>query len=107
MGIHQIIFLQILLISGSLIECLILSTLMNSDELLGCHTVQGRVGVSLAWVHIGTESHLKMQMCQVGAFRRSHRANLVAALHLLPGQDLDRIQMRIHRLHHCLVGGAR
>lgn len=76
------------------------STSMCSDELLWCNAVQGIVSISLARIHIRTKPHFEMQMCQIGTFSRSHRADLIATLHQLANFYPDRLQMRIHRLNH-------
>ena len=76
------------------------NTPMCSDELFGCDAVQGCISISLARIHIRTKPHFEMQMCQIGTFSRSHRADLVAALHHLADFYPDRLQMRIHGLDH-------
>ena len=74
------------------------STSMCSDELFRCDAVQWGVSISLARIHIRTEPHFEMQVCQIGTFCRPHRADLVAALHSLADFYSDRLQMRIHGL---------
>lgn len=74
------------------------STSMCSDELFRRDAVQGCISISLARIHIRTEPHFEMQMCQIGTFSSSHRAYLIAALHHLADFYSDRLQMRIHGL---------
>lgn len=76
------------------------STSICSNELFGCDAVQGGISISLARIHIRTKPNFEMQMCQIGTFGRSHRADLVAALHQLADFCSDRLQMRIHGLDH-------
>lgn len=73
---------------------------MCSDELFGCDAVQGCISISLARIHIRTKPHFEMQMCQIGTFSRSHRADLIAALHQLANFYSNGLQMRIHGLDH-------
>lgn len=73
---------------------------MCSDELLGCDTVQRRVSISLARIHIRSEANFEMQVRQIGTFSRAHRADLVAAMHILPDLHSDGVEMGIHGLDH-------
>jgi hypothetical protein len=73
---------------------------MCSNELLRSHTIEGSISISLARIHIRTDSDFEMQMCQIGTPCRSHGAYFFASLNLLPSLDENGLQMRIHRLHH-------
>lgn len=73
---------------------------MCSNKLFGCDAVQRGISISLARIHIRTKPDFEMQMCQIGTFSRSHRADLVAAQHHLADFYSDRLQMRIHGLDH-------
>ena len=74
-----------------MIKSLIRSNLMCSNELFRRDTIQRRVCISLARVYIGTKPYFEVQMCQIGTFCRSHSADLVAALHFLPGLNSNRV----------------
>lgn len=73
---------------------------MGPDELLWRDAVEGRVSISLARIHIRTEPHFEMQVCQIGTLCCSYRADFITTLHLLPGPNSDHVQMGIHCLHH-------
>ncbi len=77
-----------------------ISTPARSNERLRRDTVQRRVSISLARIHIRPHSHLEMQVRQIFAARSPHRADGITALHDLPRAHTNRLQMRIHRLHH-------
>lgn len=64
---------------------------MCSNELFRCDAVQGYISISLARIHIRTKPHFEMQMCQIGTFRSSDRADLIAALHQLADFYPDRL----------------
>lgn len=73
---------------------------MCLDESLWRDTVERGVSITLTRVHIRTTPNLKMKMGQVGTVCCTHRTYLLPPEHVPASLHVDRVQVRIHALHH-------